>query len=195
MFATTLAKAKDEINLCTSDLERRVAGLRDQLAALDLQEGRLVDAIATGVAVDRVKSKLEEIAKARQEAEAALEGCKVERAEIEQALQNVDLFGDLRVYFEGVDDKNAFVDVPKVLRTIVSYVTVDIPAGKLSVSLNVPFVQSKSIRENAQNATATRESIPNVAVSPKASVVDRPKTTGEGDGARTRNHQIDSLVL
>jgi hypothetical protein len=79
-------------------------------------------------------------------AEAGLEGCRLERAEIDQALENVGLFEDLRVFFAGTDDRDTFVDVQKVLQTVVHYVRVDVPTNKLIISLNVPYVRAKSIR-------------------------------------------------
>ena len=74
-FAKTLALARDEANQRAMELEGKVNGLKGQLAALDLQEGRLVDAIANGVPTGQVRRKLEEITKAREDAEAGLEGC------------------------------------------------------------------------------------------------------------------------
>ena len=107
----------------------------------------------------------------------------------------MDLFEDLRVFFAGTDDRDTFVDVQKVLRTVVHYVTVDIPTEKLVISLNVPYVRAESIRGEGQRDAARWENAPSIAASPETPVVDRPKPNGEGDGTRTRNHQIDSLVL
>lgn len=194
-FATTLAKAREENGRRRTELEERVQRLKEQAAALELQEGRLVDAIASGVAVERIKAKLDEVAEAKRKVAADLAECDTERAAIDQACEDVDMFAELRDFFEAVDEKSKFVSVQNVLRGVVDYITLDIPANRLYVSLNLPYSGAESIRENGQKGTATWENAPNVAVSRADSVADRPKTTGEGDGTRTHNHQIDSLVL
>jgi len=83
------------------------------------------------VAVERVKAKLDGIPDAKRKVAADMSGCKMERAAIGQACQDVATFGELRDFFASVDEDSKFVDVQGVLRVVVDCITVDTPASRL----------------------------------------------------------------
>ena len=195
IFAETVDGARQEVARMQAELDEREQRLTDELAALERQEGRLIDAVADGLDAKAVKKKLAALARVREAAEAKLERIAGEREDVKTTSQDVTTFAELRVFLGAVDDSGRFVDVAEVLRGIVRCVTVDIPSGKLYTSLKVPYVPVQSKRGNVETTTATPDNARNVAVSPEAASAFSKSGYGEGDGTRTHNHQIDSLVL
>lgn len=70
---------------------------------------------------------------------------------------------------------------------------------RAAIGLRLPGIGALSIHEGAENEVFSAERKTGDPISPEVARIaggpDRLKTVGEGDGTRTRNHQIDSLVL
>ncbi len=127
-----------------------MAGLKAKLADLATQEGRLVNAVATGaMAPGSVAGKLGEIAKARQGVNDALAESDAERALIRQAAAEVGMWRDLGAYLDAAQGDAEFLDVAAVLGAVVREVRLDLARGRARVVFNLPCAAAESIGRKA----------------------------------------------
>ncbi len=86
---------------------------------------------------------------------------------------------------------------------MVESVVVDRAAGELEITFGVAGICARSNQEGAENGSQDDTKAPVgpsvISVSPGfprgVNEAGSIEAYGEGDGARTRNHQIDNLVL
>lgn len=194
MFAGTVAEAQADHERRAENLAEQHKILRKELANLKLQEGRLVDAITSGVSIERVKQKLEQIQREQGQMEGKIAECKAQQAALDTEGHDVDVFAELRRFF-GVlagGDGSEFVNAQGIIHAIVHHVELDRAAKEVSVALNLRNVGAVSNPQNEPTATG-RE--PAAVVSPEIPVAVRPKVDGVAEGIRTPGLQSHSLAL
>ena len=196
MFAVTLEEARKLNGVKARRLDDRIEGFRRDIENLAVKEGRLVDAVADGLPADAATDKLNAIRTQRNGLEGRLAEFRGERDLLEQKKEDVNRFARLREFFAAVRDSDSFVDTAEVLHAAVDYVTMDIRAGRGRIVLKLPIVSNPQDAEKgqvsppAESAATVSPYMPNPGGTGVRAMFD-----GEGDGARTRNHQIDNLVL
>ena len=114
------------------------------------------------------------------------------KAGLAEERQDSDVFVQLQEFFDGIREGSEFIDPYAILRAVVHHVKVDAGRKRVSVALNLRDVGSFS---NHENDSAAPETGSGAAASLESASVVSTKTLGEADGTRTRNPQIDSLVL
>ena len=127
--------------------------------------------------------------------EAKIAECEAEKRRAAEERQDVDIFVQLQEFFDGIREASEFVDPYAILRAVVHHVEVNAGRKRVSVALNLREAGSFSNRESAEKGSAAPETGSSAAVSAAGASVVSAKTFGEADGTRTRNPQIDSLVL
>ena len=199
MFAGVFKEAEARQKRKAAELQQQIDTLTGELKQLELQEGRLVNAIAQGVDAERVKAKLGDIGESRAMAEKKIAECEMGLEKVGEDSNKVSTFAELREFFEAVREGSEYIDPYGILRAMVRNVTVDRRAKRLAVSLNLPDVADFSNREIGRSDAKTEKAAPaalqETALSPLEPKVVREEMLGDAEGTRTPNHRIDSPGL
>ena len=180
-------------------IQEREQRLRTDLSRLDTQEKRLVEAIAAGVALDRVREKLEEIKVERARLEGELGQCNLARADVKRESQHLQVFAELREFFGAVRRGSDFVDPRNVLRAVVHRVQVDMAAQRVALTFEMQDTATASNPARPESASQVDTPAP-VGVADTQDVggnwpLVSSGTVGVGEGIRTLGLQSHSLTL
>ena len=106
------------------------------------------------------------------------------------------LWRDLRAYLDASESNGAFLDVGAALGALVAELRLDLAGGWATVDLNLPCALAESIGEIGESGSEAGAMPQHLGAGERNGlqdvVGDSKYGSGEGDGTRTRNHQIDS---
>ncbi|MFC1805969.1 recombinase family protein, partial [Planctomycetota bacterium] len=199
MFAVTLDESRQLNAGRAKRLDARLKRLRHDVDALAKKEERLIDAVAEGLPADAATSKLEDIRSRRAALQARLDECEQQREGLDRQAETADRFARLQEFFAAIRDGDEFLDIAEMLRATVHHVTLSVKRKRAWIALNLTGGQAVSNPEDAGNEAFSQLSGSSESISPDMTNPGEAgvslRHAGEGDGTRTHNHQIDSLVL